>query len=90
MDSWMGHTKQELIQSWGPPSRTAPDAQGGEIWIYDKTVTIPGLPGQISRSPFGGIQYTTPQSLTVTRSRMFYISAEGKVYHWRAEGRPGY
>ena len=90
MASWMGHSKQELIQAWGPPTKTAPDMQGGEIWIYDKTVTMPGPPGQISPSPFGGIQYTTPQSLTVTRSRMFYISGEGKMYHWRAEGRPGY
>ena len=57
MASWMGHSKQELIQAWGPPTKTAPDMQGGEIWIYDKTVTMPGPPGQISPSPFGGIHH---------------------------------
>ena len=90
MDSWLGLTKQELIMAWGPPTKTALDAQGGEILIYDRTVTFPLLPGQIQPSPFGGTQYTTPQSLTVTRSRMFYISNEGKIYHWLIQGRPGY
>jgi hypothetical protein len=90
MDSWLAHTKQELIMAWGPPTKTASDAQGGEILIYDRTVTFPLLPGQIQPSPFGGAQYTSPQSLTVTRSRMFYISNEGKVYHWLIRGRPGY
>jgi hypothetical protein len=90
MDSWLGLTKQELIMAWGPPSKTASDAQGGEILIYDRTVTFPLLPGQIQPSPLGGTQYTTPQSLTVTRSRMFYISNEGIIYHWLIQGRPGY
>jgi hypothetical protein len=89
MDSWLEHSKQELIQSWGPPTKTVSDTQGGEIWIYDKSVPMPVAPGQITPSPFGGVQYTTPQSLIVTRSRMFYISADGKVYHWRCDGRLG-
>lgn len=43
MDSWLGHMKQKLIMAWGPPTKTAPDAQGGEILIYDRTVIFPLL-----------------------------------------------
>ena len=41
MNSWLGHTKQELIMSWGPPARTASDGGTGEILIYAKQVYIP-------------------------------------------------
>ena len=41
MDSWLGHSKQSLIASWGPPARTASDGGNGEILIYSKQVYIP-------------------------------------------------
>jgi len=91
MNSWLGHSKQELILSWGPPTRVTSDYQDGEVLIYDRTVTLPAMPGHIQRTPFGsGLQYTNPMNLTITRSRMFYVNPQGKIYHWRAEGRQGY
>ena len=41
MDSWLGHTKKELIIKWGPPARVASDGGDGEILIYSKQVYIP-------------------------------------------------
>jgi len=41
MNSWIGSTKQSLIQSWGPPARTASDGGSGEILIYAKQVYLP-------------------------------------------------
>ncbi len=44
MGSWMGHNLNDLIASWGPPSRTMSDGQGGQILIYDQSTQIV-LPG---------------------------------------------
>jgi hypothetical protein len=33
-NSWIGHEKKELILSWGPPTRTTSDGNGGEVLIY--------------------------------------------------------
>lgn len=36
MNSWLGNTKHDLIMSWGPPSTTTSDGNGGQILIYAK------------------------------------------------------
>lgn len=36
--SWKGNTKQELIKSWGPPTKTSSDGSGGEILTYIRTM----------------------------------------------------
>jgi len=91
MNSWVGASKAQLIQSWGPPNRTTDDGQGGEILIYDRTVTFPQMPGTVYSQPYGNnLYYTAPQSTTITRSRMFYVDKNGKIYHWMCQGRQGY
>ncbi len=90
MDSWMGSTKAQLIQQWGPPTKTTDDGQGGEILIYDRTVTFPQIPGQVYNQPYNpNLYYTTPQNRAVTRSRMFYVNKNGIIYHWLCQGREG-
>lgn len=34
MDSWLGFSKEKLIESWGPPARTASNGTDGEVLIY--------------------------------------------------------
>jgi hypothetical protein len=84
----MGSTKAELIMTWGPPTRISPDGQGGEIYTYDKTVTIGQFPGN-AYATNNGISYTNAMPATVTRSRMFYFDSSGKIYHWLSQGRQG-
>ena len=91
MDSWMGSTKAQLIQSWGPPTKVASDGQGGEILIYDKSVSFAQSPGQVYTQPYNNnVYYTNPESNIITRSRMFYINKQGVIYHWLCQGRQGY
>lgn len=71
MDSWMGHHKSELIQSWGPPSRYESDGKGGEILIYEQKVTR------------GAVIYGTYQERTTYPYKMFYADKDGKLYYWR-------
>jgi len=89
MDSWVGHTKVELVQTWGPPLKVDSDQQGGEIYTYEKSVTMGQFPGQVYGTN-QGIAYTQARPATVTRVRMFYINKEGKIYHWMSQGREGY
>jgi len=70
MDSWLGSSKQSLIMSWGPPTKTASDGGNGEILVYSKQVYNPGLPNMgIAPSTYWDNKY-------------FYVNSEGKVYYW--------
>ena len=40
MDSWLGFQKSALILSWGPPTRTESDGNGGTILISKKIYTL--------------------------------------------------
>lgn len=74
MDSWVGHHKSELIQSWGPATRYESDGKGGEILIYERSVTTGRFIGnnyvQNTRNPY----------------KMFYADSNGKIYYWRFGG----
>jgi hypothetical protein len=37
MNSWMGSTKNEVIQSWGLPNNTASDGDGGEVLVFSES-----------------------------------------------------
>jgi hypothetical protein len=86
MASWVGKTKAELYQSWGPPSRKTDDGQGGEILIYAATVNLGQTPGQVYNNSDGSVGYTTPQSNSYSRTRMFYVNSSGVIYSWRWQG----
>jgi len=89
MNSWIGHSKAELIQTWGPPKSVSSDGKGGEIYTYEKSVSFGQTPGKVY-SNSNNIYYTNPQSNVITRSRMFYMDNTGKIYHWLSQGRQGY
>lgn len=44
MESWMGHSAEELIASWGPPTQVLDNPSGGKIYVYHQNsqVTLPG------------------------------------------------
>ncbi len=43
LNTWIGSSKYNLIQSWGPPVHTADDGNGGEVLIYAQQVYAPDL-----------------------------------------------
>ena len=71
MDSWIGSHKSALIQSWGPPSRYESDGKGGEILIYERSVTR------------GSVVGNTYYENTRHPYQMFYADSNGKIYYWR-------
>jgi hypothetical protein len=86
MSSWVGKTKADLYQSWGPPGRVTDDGQGGEILIYSATVNMGQTPGQVYNNGNGGVNYTAPQSNYYSKTRMFYVNSNGVIYSWRWQG----
>ncbi|MBS1671330.1 MAG: hypothetical protein JST94_07750 [Bacteroidetes bacterium] len=87
MNSWIGHTKRDLIMQFGPPSRTADDGANGEIVVYAKQVYIPSmhLSGLATPDANGGV-YTSPGTNTPSQNywqyTMYFINTDGKIYHW--------
>ena len=68
LNSWLGSTKQQLIMSWGPPSRTASDGGDGEILVYANQGHWPGYNGE------GAYNYWN--------YKYMYVNGSGKIYHW--------
>ncbi len=75
MDSWLGHHKSELIQSWGPPVRYESDGKGGEILIWE------------SKQTQGAVLNGTYYERTSYPFKMFYADHNGKIYYWRTGTR---
>jgi hypothetical protein len=86
MQSWVGSSKAQLYQSWGPPTRVTEDGQGGEILIYESYVNMGQQPGQVYTNYDGSIGYKSPQQRGYARTRMFYVNRDGVIYSWRWQG----
>jgi len=74
MNSWLRHSKHELVMKWGMPTRTGDDGNGGEIVLYaysGSREAIPLLQGD----------YIPAQSWY--DYRIFYINSDGIIYSWR-------
>lgn len=72
MDSWLNHSKQELILTFGPPAKIVSDGNNGEIYIYAQQYFNQGLyTGNEWVGQYYYWQYT-----------LFYIRPDGKIYHW--------
>ncbi len=68
MNAWVGLTKQQLILSWGPPSRIASDGGNGEILVYANQLYSPGVNGT---GAFSYLNY-----------KYMYVDSSSKIYHW--------
>lgn len=71
MGSWIGHPDSELIESWGQPDETVPQADGTHIstWFYRYSEFPPG------QEPIGH-----------TCRRSFVIARNGRLLKWSIVG----
>ncbi len=91
MAAWQGRPQADVIQKWGPPTRTASDGADGTILIYDYVNLGPPrgeafAPPQGYAIPDGAIWYTAQQDAGHVARRMFWIDPSGKVYNERWQG----
>lgn len=86
MQSWINHHISELYLSWGPPSNTMSDGQGGTIVSYYYNRYFGQIPGTARSNYDGSVSYTAPTSITYTAVRHFFADSKGIIYSWRWQG----
>lgn len=72
LNSWVGHYKTELIESWGPPSETTSNGNGGEVLIYSNRTYYTTMGGTVDYWEY----------------KMLYADSRGKIYRWLYKKRP--
>ena len=85
MQSWVGHHKSSLIQSWGPPSSISDDGKGGEIYIYNFNRNL-NTTHTTTYNQYNNSLNTTSRNNSYTANRMFFINKDGNIYNWRWKG----
>jgi hypothetical protein len=86
MQSWVGHHITELYLSWGPPSSTMSDGQGGTMISYYYNRDLGQIPGTAVRNYDGSVSYTAPTFVNSTAVRTFFANSQGIIYSWRWQG----
>lgn len=69
----------------GPPDKTTSDGLDGQVFVYDRFISLGQTAGQVFRDSWGNLNYTTPQQRGLTFRRMFFLNREGKIYLWKTE-----
>jgi hypothetical protein len=98
LSSWVGADADHLVRSWGPPTRSFPLSNGGQVFVYDRggssTFTTPV---QVEQDPgmfIGNMYY--PGQTTVTGGQVynirhscrtqFEVNSSNRIVSWRWEG----
>jgi hypothetical protein len=72
MSSWVGESKHDLIQRWGPPAETTSDGSTGEILVYARRVYY-----QLGATPVDYWEY-----------RFMYVDRSGTIYNYLFKKNP--
>jgi hypothetical protein len=93
MASWVGNNGNDLIASWGPPTRVMSDGGGGKIYIYifDRHSNTPAeLVTREFDNWFDGkgvrTTYTPSESVGYLAFRTFWINDQNLIYRWAWKG----
>ena len=82
MNKWIGHSEQDLILKFGPPTSVSTDGDGGKVLSYEKTATV-----TMARAvPVAGpLPMVVGSSQTVSNKAymQFFIGRGGRIYNWR-------
>lgn len=77
LNSCLGRTKADVIQAWGPPSRTEYDGAGNQILIYATHYYTPAGTTYINNSPIN------IPSQNYWHYRMLWVNSEQIIYYWK-------
>ena len=81
-DSFLNKSKHIVIKEFGPPKRTFPDGNNGEVYIYEKVITTGG-------HSYGNKHYYSHTPIRYHKSiKEFYFNAEGICYLWKTDFIP--
>ncbi|MBR2345089.1 MAG: hypothetical protein IKD10_10595 [Lentisphaeria bacterium] len=78
-DSFLNKSKHVVIKEFGPPQRTFPDGNNGEVYIYEKITTTGG-------HSYGNQNYYSHTPIRYHKSiKEFYFNAKGICYLWKTD-----
>jgi len=92
LDTWVGGTEDQLVNSWGPPNGLYNKPDGGKIltFAWSGSYYLPGYPTTSSSTNMGvTTTVTTVPSDTYIETGCktnFYISPAGRITTWNFEG----
>ncbi len=86
MQSWVGSSINDLYLSWGPPSSTMSDGNGGTIISYYYSRNFGQIPGRAVVNNDGSVSYTAPTTSGYTAARHFFADSKGIIYSWQWQG----
>ena len=93
MQSWQGHTINDLFRTWGRPAYLYSDGSGGQVAVYVPAATTPATstPGTAARNeprqqqPLRVYDPRMIDSLPIFR--IFFIDNTGRIVRSRWRGR---
>jgi hypothetical protein len=92
MQSWQGHTIDDLFRTWGRPAYLYSDGSGGQVAVYVPAATtpatsIPGAAVRNERQPQALRVYDPRMIDSLPIFRMFFIDNTGRIVRSRWRGR---
>lgn len=89
MNSWIGHSANDLIGVWGRPSRIANDTNGDRMLIYDESSQVV-WPGDEEQDPGWRLNSTTSYAsselIVYTKERIFWVNRNSTIYRCQWKG----
>ena len=84
MNAWVGHSAEELVEVWGPPTRVLPAPAGaeGNLYVYEETeqtVTVVPVPAPGDGQAPQRVSYTV-SSTSGSAYRVFWVDPAGRIY----------
>ena len=87
LDSWVGATESQLVNSWGPPLGSYTKDNGGKILTYQQTgaYNLPGTPVIDSMTNLP-TRTAGPTVFTNCTTRFYTSPISGKIINWEYQG----
>lgn len=86
-EQWIGRNHSDLMLKWGPPTRSSPDGQGGQILVYEFDQGTTVTPGYCGSRSYGRCIYWVPERIVRNvNTRTFWVHSDGTIYHFDWSG----
>ena len=91
LDTWIGLTEDQLVNSWGPPNGLYHKPDGGKIltFAWSGSYSLPGIPNTSTSTNMGVTTTVTTVTDTIIQTGCqtnFYLSPEGRITTWNFQG----
>ena len=84
MQTWKGHTIEDLFTTWGPPSFLYSDGQRGRVVVY-VPAPVPNVKRESDRAPLPVYSPALTAGLPIVR--IFFVNPAGRIERSEWRGR---